>query len=201
MIKKKNKPLHAPPPPPPPPTNTPESPEPKTKVETWKNNARGGTTVLKFDRFGQERGERIVPGGTTSITPDERRLNHDRSSSAELDPFLNGRLSPVRLIDSEPDTEMLKVNPNSLSETEVRALFDMTPEELMVRLERVTNPIVLLEKALSVAEEVDARASQVKAVEARLDAVKEKPKRVRTAEDVAEDARRGRVLRPSDDLN
>lgn len=175
------------------------NPVPLTGVETWKNNAKGGTTILKLDRYGNERGERIAPGVTSSVTPEERRLNHDRAASPDLDPFLNGRLSPVRLLDSEPDTAMLKLNPNSLSETEVKALFNMTPEELVVRLERITNPIVL-ERALAVAEDVDARTSQIRAVEARLDQVKEQPKKVRTADDVAKDAREGRVLRPSEDL-
>jgi hypothetical protein len=141
-----------------------------TDVEIWRNDAAGGTTILKIDPLGNVRGERIQPGGTTSVTPLERRLNHDRAAGAKLDPFLNGRLSPVRLLDSEPDTAILKLNPNSLSETEVKEVFKLKATAFVDRLNAITNPIVL-ERMLKVADEVDASVNQVKAIDARLDEI------------------------------
>lgn len=176
-------------------------PQPLTgqDVEVWKNAAPGSTGILKVDPYGNVRGERIAPGTTTTVTPYERRVNHDRSVSEELDPFLNGRLTPVRLLDDDEDTPVLKANPNTWSETEIKNALKLPAKELKSALEDISNPIVL-ERMEEVAQSADATVSQIKAIEDRKEEVREKPRRVRVIEDVAKDAREGRVDRPSEVL-
>ena len=157
-----------------------------TDLETWKNQARGGTGIMKYDRYGNPVGERVPPGGTTTVTPRERRLNHDRSVSDELDPFKNGRLVAIRLLDSEPDTIALKANPNGMSDTEIDKLFEMSTQEMSDRLDSVSNPLVL-ERAKAKAEEKDATLRQVKVIDDHLDKLTPKARKVRTLKDVRSD--------------
>jgi hypothetical protein len=154
-----------------------------TDLETWQNQARGGTGIMKYDRYGNPTGERIPPGGKTTVTPRERRLNQDRAATDELDPFKNGRLIPIRLLDSEPDTAALKANPNGMSDTEIDKLFTLSTQEMSDRLDSVSNPLVL-ERAKAKAEERDATIRQVKVIDDHLEKLAPKPKRVKTFKDV-----------------
>jgi hypothetical protein len=157
-----------------------------TDLETWKNQARGGTGIIKYDRYGNPVGERVAPGNTTTVTPRERRLNHDRAVSDELDSFKNGRLVPIRLLDSEPDTAALKANPNGMSDTEIDKLFTLTAQEMSDRLDSVSNPLVL-ERAKAKAEEKDATLRQVRVIDDHLEKLTPKPRKVKTLNDVRKD--------------
>jgi len=103
-----------------------------------------------------------------------------------LIPFLNGRLTPVRLLDDEEDTQFLKANPNNLGEDDLKELFKLSLAKLTARLAEVSNPIVL-ERVVAIAEEQGATIKQLKVAQERLEAVQEKPIKVQVFADVLKD--------------
>jgi hypothetical protein len=170
---------------------------PTAQVESWKNNRKGDLGVLKYDHLGNEIGVRILPGGTVTLTPMERRINQSKAAPGK-DPFLNGSLSPVMLIDSEPDYMERKMNPNGMSDSDIVGLFKLSQAKFDNALVSVTNPLVL-ERALELADEADASTRKVRALEARIEALAEKPKRVKTFEQVTEDIAAGKSVVPSEE--
>lgn len=128
------------------------------KVETWQNASRGIVWVRKQDRFGNMKDEVIRPGMKFTIGPDDRVFNQDMAASQDLDVFKNGRLVPVRLIDSSEDAKEIAANPNLISEADMRELFSSHHKTFESRVNSITN-VVALERMLSIAEEDDTDAS------------------------------------------
>ena len=65
-----------------------------TVLEKWESNTQATVYVNKFDpaRPGRFKQERVRPGRSFLITPEERNLlNSDRTIEEVNDPFKNGR--------------------------------------------------------------------------------------------------------------
>ena len=144
-------------------------PEMAVNVEVWQSAVLGETYVKRVDQHGNVTSQRVQGHGTVSVTPYERRIHESAVADQTLNPYRNGRLTPVRLLDEEPDTASLQANPNAMSETAMKALFNSQIRTFTNKVGDVTNPITL-RRLREVADEVDAKASQIKVIEARMEA-------------------------------
>lgn len=139
--------------------------------ETWESSIDGLIWLKKFDRRGDIIEERVKPHGKVLLTPEERRYNQEMIVEVANDPFQNGMLIPINLVETADDYEELRGNPNHLTEQDMRALLD-NPKDLdglEVSVANVSNPTTL-QRLLAVAEseEVDATVKQVKIIRQRL---------------------------------
>lgn len=138
-------------------------------VEIWQSSIQGKIGVLKFDRRGDLIHE-IVPGGRKfSITTNERLINSDRTVDESKDPFKNGMLIPVRLLDTAEDAAEIAANPNLMTESDMLDLLK-NKRGFQARLADITNRFAL-QRMLELAErdDVDASVRQVNAINARLE--------------------------------
>lgn len=146
--------------------------------ETWESAIAGLIVLKKFDRRGEVVDEIVRSGGKIYLTPDERRYNQEIAAAADLDPFQNGMLIPLRLVESADDADALKGNPNHITEKDMRALLANSKAIAKLRdtVEGVSNPVTL-QRFLAIAEdpEVDATLKQINTIKERLAAVSELP--------------------------
>lgn len=140
------------------------------QLETWKNNGAGTIVIKKYNQLGQLDEERVIGGRSVQVTPHERRINQEMAADESLDVFINGMLTPVRLIDSEDDTAELKANANAMSEPAMKALFKSQIKTFTAKVNEISNPITL-RRLLEVAEELDASLRQAGVIRARIEEV------------------------------
>lgn len=139
--------------------------------ETWKSNIEGTLFVKRFDRRGDEVDERVDAGREIRLLPEERRLNQEIAATASLDPFQNGMLVPLKLVETAEDYEDLRGYPNHLTEDDMRGLLADRKDldGLREGIQTVSNPTTLV-RFLAIAEEedVDASMRQVAVLRERL---------------------------------
>ena len=139
------------------------------KHETWQNAVPGTVIFKRLDHRGEMVRIETVPGGRTfSITTEERRQNSVEAANADLDPFRNGMLTPVRLLDDSDEARELASNPNVMSESEMRTLVKGVAKTFDKRLAEVRNPATL-ERLLAMAHTEDAPVKRVEAIQSRLE--------------------------------
>lgn len=137
------------------------------ETESWKSAVAGTITIQHYNQQGQL-AELVIPGGRTiQITPHERRINQERAADDTLDVFVNGMMTPVRLLDSEPETAELKANVNAMSETAMKALFRSQKPTFTKKVHEISN-MITLRRLLEVAEEIDASMAQYKIIQERV---------------------------------
>lgn len=141
------------------------------EFETWRSTIEGEIWLKQWDRRGDEIATRVQAGKEIRILPEERKLNQDLTAEDYLDPFMNGMLVPVQLVETADDFEELQGNPNHLTENDMRGLLDdpKAIDALKAGLEPVTNSATLA-RLLAIAEdpETDATLRQVSAIRDRL---------------------------------
>lgn len=137
------------------------------ELEVWHNASLATVGVVRHDGNGNRIHESIVGGRKLHISPVERRINEEIAADDTLNPFKNGMLVPVRLLDSEPDSKELQANSNAMSETAMKALFRSQLPTFTKKVGEISNPITL-GRLLEVASEVDGSIKQVEAIQARL---------------------------------
>lgn len=137
-------------------------------VETWRNNMPGTVIITRVGEYGRREVSVVNGGRTFQITPQERRINQSAAASKDLDVFTNGTLSPVTLLDGEPDTEALRSNPNTLDEEELPQLFRLRGEEFSDRIGQITT-IPPIARLLELARDplYDATLSQYEVLKTR----------------------------------
>jgi hypothetical protein len=112
--------------------------------------------------------EQITAKRKVMLTPEERRLNQEVAATDDLDFFQNGMLVPVRLLDSEQDTQKLQANVNAMSETAMKAMFNSQRPAFQAKLQEISN-VTTLRRLLEVASDVDATIRQVEAIQTRIE--------------------------------
>lgn len=112
-------------------------------LELWKSTVPGIVAVNRLAEYGRKRVELIKGNRSFNITPQERRMNQNACALPELDPFTNGTLQPVSLIDDEPDTPALRENPNVLDDKDIEKIFRVKGEAFADRIAKITNPSTL----------------------------------------------------------
>lgn len=160
------------------------TPVPRTNQEAWQNVVQGTVVVAKFNHRGEMVSDEVVPPGKTfHITTEERVINQtERCADPDLDPFTNGMLRPVRLLDSSEEAEALKSNPNVMSDSDMMAMLKSHHKTFSSKLEKIKNPYAL-ERLLALATQVDSDIafSRVQAVKDRLTAFSPKVTEVTVA--------------------
>lgn len=150
--------------------------------EIWQNVTKGNVGLLKLDVRGLEKGVVVPSGGKVTLTVEERRLNQDLAATPPQDLFSNGTLSPVRLVpdtvaEQDPDLaveyESIKDNPNFISESDMKQMFSRRIDAFKRELEKIENPAVV-QRIREMAEEQDAKQSQITAIDERLAAFRPK---------------------------
>lgn len=138
-----------------------------SEYETWRSSIPGTIVVKKYDRRGDVVEEVVLGNRSFQITPDERLFNQDLAATSEQDPFRNGMMQPVRLLDGTEDAAEIASNPNLLSESDMVTMFKAHYKTFESRIKQITN-ISTLTRLREVAEEVDATMKQVGLIDLRL---------------------------------
>lgn len=138
--------------------------------ETWKNVTAGKVWVRKTDRRGELKDELVRGGGLLKITTDDRMYNQERAASAELDNFKNGRLVPVKILDTAEDVAEIAANPNLMSESDMSAALKGNYKALEKKLKDITNEVTL-QRMLDIAVSEDLSLSKIQLVQSRINDV------------------------------
>lgn len=138
------------------------------ELETWQNMGKGPVGLVKLDARGLE-DHLVVEGGKTfTLTKQERQINQDRCVASENDFFTNGRLAHVRLIDGDEESMAMANNPNSVSESDLQALFGEHWKTFEKKVSAIAN-VITLQRLQEIADtKDDATAKQVNVIKARL---------------------------------
>jgi hypothetical protein len=141
--------------------------------ETWSNIGKGDVFVLTFDHSGRLKSVPVRSGQRITMTVRERQLNQERAYSSEVDMFSNGRLAPIRLVDSADDYEEIASNPNHLSEGDMTDVLKLKGKAFTDRLDEITN-VIALERMHELASDEKANVSmaQFRTLEKRLSEVR-----------------------------
>jgi len=137
--------------------------------ETWSNIGKGDVFILTYDHKGALRSVPIRAGQSLTIAVEERQLNQDRAASSDMDIFSNGRLAPMRLVDSADDYEEIASNPNHLTESDMLEILKSKGKIFNERLNEITN-VIALERMHELAsdESVNVSMAQFRTLESRL---------------------------------
>lgn len=137
------------------------------ELETWENTGNSRVVLKKYSHAGELVDEMLNGRRKVMLTPQERRINQELAANKALDPFSNGILAPVRLIETAEDLEDITSNPNLMSETDMRDLLKGHFKKLEARLTEVDSEPIL-RRLLEIAQEEDVTLGKVTAIEARL---------------------------------
>lgn len=136
-------------------------------LETWENVTAARFVIKKFGAKGDLLDEMIGGKKRFHLSTQERHINMELAANDELDPFSNGSLAPVRLLDSTDDAEQIASNPNLMSEDEMVGLLKGNVNTLKKRVNEVRNP-ALLGRLKELAVEHDVTVGKVSAIDVRL---------------------------------
>ena len=137
--------------------------------ETWENIGKGDVFVLTFDHTGRLKSVPVRSGGKVTMSIEERQLNQERAFSSDVDMFSNGRLSPIRLVDTADDYEKIANNPNHISESDMNDILKLKGKAFSERINEITNAVAL-ERMFELASDETANVSmtQFRSLEKRL---------------------------------
>jgi len=137
--------------------------------ETWSNIGKGDVFILTYDHKGALRSVPIRAGQSLTISVEERQLNQDRAASSDMDIFSNGRLAPMRLVDSADDYEEIASNPNHLTEADMLEILKSKGKVFSQRLDEISN-VIALERMHELAsdEAINVSMAQFRVLESRL---------------------------------
>ena len=137
--------------------------------ETWENIGKGDIFVLTFDHTGRLKSVPVRAGSKITMSIEERQLNQERAFSPDVDMFTNGRLSPIRLVDTADDYEEIANNPNHISESDMVDILKLKGKAFNERIGEITNAVAL-ERMFELASDESANVSmtQFRSLEKRL---------------------------------
>lgn len=73
------------------------------QVELWRNPNKGKIQIVRYHPNGGGTFPEIINGGQEfRITADERQMNVSKAAKADMSPFVNGRFTFVRFIETQP---------------------------------------------------------------------------------------------------
>ncbi len=139
-------------------------------LESWRNATPGTVIIVRFSELGRLIDHVVLGGRPVQLTPRERRINEERAATEKLNPFRNGTMQAVRLIESEADTAEIASNPNSMAESEIIDLFGKGNwKTFAASVNKIESPL-LLHRLLEVAnsDAVNATVRQLQSIKERL---------------------------------
>lgn len=138
----------------------------ETTLETWVNPTQSIVVTVKTDHLGQETHTETKPGQKLAITVEDRKMNQERASKEKYDPFTNGLLAPIQIVDKDA-AEKASKNPNQLTEEDLQSLLAATPKEFATRLMAINSEAVL-RRLRKVARDADIKPSRQEMIQSRL---------------------------------
>lgn len=141
----------------------------ETTVETWENTTKSTVVTIKTDHLGQQARVATKGGQKLVITPQDRRFNQEMVSKDKYDPFQNGLLAPVKLVDKE-DAEKAAQNPNQMTEDDLEKFLSSPAGEFAERLLAISSEPVL-RRLRKVARDADVKPSRQEAIQTRLESI------------------------------
>lgn len=124
--------------------------------ETWKSVAPVRFGIMKFDRLGAPVRTSVKPGDTISVSTDERLYNQARAANHQrgsvTDPFTNGHLKPLTLVDTAEDYAEISDNPNHMDDDDIKAMLKVKVADFKKRVDEIENP-ALLQRIKQIADE------------------------------------------------
>jgi hypothetical protein len=111
--------------------------------ETWVNNGAGDVFVVAFDHQGQLVSIPVRAGKKVLLSVQERQINQEQAYTKDVDMFSNGRLTPLKLVDTAEDYIDIANNPNHLSEDDMRDIFKLKGKAFAARIAEITNVLAL----------------------------------------------------------
>lgn len=156
------------------------------EFETWQNPNRHPIYLMVTERNGAKVDRVVRPGAKVEIRASDRRDLQARKLDPKKDPFTNGKLVPVQLIDDPEEFELLANNPNVVEDSEIEAYVKGKIAALRDFLSEVENPLIV-RRALDIAGETDAVPNKVKAIQARLEELEPPEEPTSLADDAGPD--------------
>ena len=111
--------------------------------ETWVNNGAGDVFVVAFDHQGQLVSLPVRSGKKVLLSVQERQINQEQAYTKDVDMFTNGRLTPLKLVDTAEDYIDIANNPNHLSEDDMKDIFKLKCKDFAARIDEITNFLAL----------------------------------------------------------
>jgi hypothetical protein len=140
-------------------------------LEVWRNVAAGMRWYLAFDIQGREVTKLAQPSRTFSLTTMERQINQERAATGELDLFRNGDFVLVKASGETNDEEIRSTD--SFTDEEIsRLAYEILADPANVERVNEINSPTTLQRILEELIVIDAPASVVNTVQAKVDSIK-----------------------------
>lgn len=143
------------------------TPQDLDDLETWQNVSHSRFGIKKFSAKGGLITELIKGQRKFNVSTRERHINMEQAAGEDLDPFSNGMFAPVKLVETAEDKTEIESNPQIVTEAEMTELVGGRVQTLRDRLAEINNRVPV-KRMLEIAEETDARVTNVNAVKERL---------------------------------
>lgn len=135
--------------------------------EKWQSKFNG-RIVVKQRTVDGVTPQMILPGREFMISSADRRLHQSAVADKRYDPFTNGSFVPLSL--PEEVAVELGVQPNHVSDAEIRAVALGSEADALAVLRKLDAPAVL-GRVLSAAQQLGASGPRLDLIEAQLDSV------------------------------
>lgn len=139
-------------------------------METWRNESESSFSLRRRKENGALESWIVSGRRVFHLTPIERRLNQMETAREADDPFRNGLFTNLMLVEGEADLAEVRDNPNQLSESQMRELYDGPFRAMERRVAELANPVTL-RRLHEVGVNMAAKVNKLAVVEARLSAV------------------------------
>lgn len=137
--------------------------------EVWENATPGAVaSIKKINRRGDIDHERVRAGRKIVLSPHERQINQESASNEDLDMFRNGFLQPVTLVDTAEDYDLIKANPNLMTEDDLKALFKLSDKAFSARINKFTSEYPVIRMLAFAESEPDIKRSHEVALQDKL---------------------------------
>lgn len=144
-------------------------------LEVWENPNNCMVGIAGLDHRGNQLHKVVAPHRKVNVTPEERELTESMTVSDESNPFKNGLLRPVRLVENHdflPATE----TPNQKSDDDLKELFKKSGVAFKKSLVEIDSALTL--GRLHAIGEDQGSVKQLEAIRARLEEVAPELKKV-----------------------
>lgn len=157
------------------------------QLEVWENPNNCIVGIAGLDHRGNMAPKVVSPHRRVNVTPEERELTESMAVSDALNPFRNGLLRPVRLVETH-DFQPVEITENQKSDEELKALLSKSGVAFTNSLKNIDSPLTL--GRLHALTEEHGSVKQVAAVKARLEQVAPELTKVDVNSSIPEDKRK-----------
>lgn len=137
-------------------------------LEVWENPNNCVVGIAGLDHRGNMAPKVVAPHRRVNVTPEERELTESMAVSDGVNPFRNGLLRPVRLVE-EHDFLPAELTENQKSDEDLKAMLTKSGVAFVNSLKKVDSALTL--GRLSGIAQEHGTVKQAEAVKARLEEV------------------------------